>query len=123
MKYERTSEFNADLKKLKKKYQSLDDDIENMQTTLLKPHFEQGVQAPNDAIVELQRFCNDNYKYMKIKKFTCKSLKNKGAKSGIRVIFVLQKAEKKITFIEIYYKGDKENEDKQRLKSFVKTLK
>jgi hypothetical protein len=52
------------------------------------------------------------------KKFACKSLKGKGAKSGIRIIYAYFEQEDTIEFIEIYFKGDKENEDKERIKKY-----
>ena len=48
------------------------------------------------------------------------SLKGKGVNSGIRVIYAYFNEEDKIVFIEIYYKGDKENEDKERIVEFFK---
>ena len=57
----------------------------------------------------------------KVRKFSCMSLKGKGAASGIRVIFVWEEEKQLISFIEIYYKGDQENENRERLKEFLKS--
>ena len=67
----------------------------------------------------------EDYKSKKVRRFTCASLKGRGGNSGIRVIFVYEKAEDthKITFIEIYFKGDQSNEDRERLAKFLKELK
>jgi hypothetical protein len=54
-------------------------------------------------------------KICKAKKFACKSLKGKGVLSGIRVIYAYQEEENKVEFIEIYYKGNKKNEDGERI--------
>ena len=35
--------------------------------------------------------------------------------SGIRIIYAYYEKEDKIEFIEIYYKGDKENENRERI--------
>jgi hypothetical protein len=51
----------------------------------------------------------------KARKFACRSLKGKGAHSGIRVIYAYIEQNDKIELIEIYYKGDKENEDRERI--------
>jgi len=48
-------------------------------------------------------------------KFTCRSLKGKGVQSGIRIIYAYFEEQDKIELVEIYYKGDKENEDRQRV--------
>lgn len=48
-------------------------------------------------------------------------MKGKGAASGIRIIYAYNEKEDIIEFIEIYFKGDKENEDRERiLKHFKK---
>jgi hypothetical protein len=119
MKYERTAEFDSDFKRLAKRYRSLPTDFEEMKEILLEPHFEQGIPVSSKTLVEIEGFCKNNCRAVKVRKFSCDALKNKGSFSGIRVVFVLQKHERLITFIEIYYKGDKENEDRERLKGFL----
>jgi hypothetical protein len=42
-------------------------------------------------------------------------VRGKGAQSGIRVIYAYYEEEDKIELVEIYFKGDKENEDRQRI--------
>jgi hypothetical protein len=54
---------------------------------------------------------------------SCKSLKGKGKKSGLRIIYVYERASNKVTFIEVYFKQNKKNEDTKRLSDFVKELK
>lgn len=49
------------------------------------------------------------------KKFACRSLKGKGVASGIKVIYAYFEQEDVIELVEIYYKGEKENEDRNRL--------
>jgi hypothetical protein len=53
---------------------------------------------------------------------SCKSLKGKGATSGLRVIYVYEFVHNKVTFMEIYYEQSRENETKERLKYFITTL-
>ena len=55
-------------------------------------------------------------KFYKAKKFACRPLKGAGAQSGIRVIYTYFDKEDRIELIEIYYKGDKENEDRERIR-------
>jgi hypothetical protein len=43
-------------------------------------------------------------------------LKGSGSQSGIRVIYAYFEEEDCIELIEIYYKGDKENEGRERIK-------
>ena len=65
-------------------------------------------------VVDIEGMCGENYRSKKVRKFACKSLRNLGNRSGIRVIFVIEEEDLKITFIEIYHKSDKELENKER---------
>jgi hypothetical protein len=62
----------------------------------------------------------DYPKLYKARKFACKSLKGRGVASGIRTTYAYYEKEDKIEFIEIYYKGDKENEDRERILKYYK---
>jgi hypothetical protein len=42
-------------------------------------------------------------------------LPGKGVQSGIRVIYAYFEKQDKIELVEIYFKGDKETEDKKRI--------
>ena len=120
--YNKIPEFEKDFKKLEKRYRTLGADFENMKKNLLEAHYIKDAPLPPNALVDIEGMCKDNYRSKKVRKFACKSLKNLGNRSGIMVIFVLEEEILKITFIEIYYKGDKEIEDKERLKRFLDTL-
>jgi hypothetical protein len=52
---------------------------------------------------------------IKVKKIACKALKGKGVNSGLRLVYAYFPDQHKITFIELYHKIDKENEDRKRL--------
>ncbi|MCR5183297.1 MAG: hypothetical protein K6B46_01175 [Opitutales bacterium] len=118
--FEETPEFRKDFKSLLKRYRTLEDDFEIMKRFTLIPFFEKGIVS--SALLFIEGFCDEKYKSVKIKKFSCRALKGRGAASGIRVICVWQKAKCKISFIQIYMKSDFENEDRSRLKRFVETL-
>ncbi|MDR2999691.1 MAG: hypothetical protein LBU89_00380, partial [Fibromonadaceae bacterium] len=76
-------------------------------------------KVKTDDPVKIKNFCNANYESYKVRKFACKALKSKGVRTGLRVIYVFEPQFEKITFIEIYFKADKENENKERLKKFL----
>lgn len=117
------AEFEKDFKKLEKRFRTLRDDFENMKRSLLEVHYLKNTPLPANALVDIKGCCGEKYKSQKVRKFACKSLKNLGNRSGIRIIFVIEFSENKdfkITFIEIYFKGDKENEDRDRLLKFIK---
>jgi mRNA-degrading endonuclease RelE of RelBE toxin-antitoxin system len=122
IKYSSIPEFEKDFKKLEKRYGTLSDDFENMKKNLLEVHYVKGSPLPPNTIVDIEGLCGETYKSKKVRKFACKSLKNLGNRSGIRVIFVLESDDLKITFIEIYHKSDHDIENKERLKNFIKTM-
>lgn len=106
-------EFERDLKKLLKKYRTLEEDLETFKHTQLNLLHKQGKDYGGCV-----RIANLGIAYphiYKAIKFACRSLKGTGRKSGIRVIYAYYEKEDIIEFIEIYYKGDKANEDRKRI--------
>lgn len=109
----RRPEFEKDMKKLLKKFKTLEDDIEIFIEKQLNLYHKLNVD--NKGILQITGLQIKNPKIYKAKKFACRSLKGKGVNSGIRVIYAYFESEDRIDLIEIYYKGDKENEDKERI--------
>ena len=120
IKTDRLPGFSRDLKKLLKRFSTLEEDLDNFIKAQIKLYHELNID--NGSIFEIPGFDTDEPKIYKAKKFACKALKGKGAKSGIRVIYAYYKNSKETEFIEIYYKGDKENEDRERIKEYLKEL-
>lgn len=102
-------EFSKDVKKLLKKYRTLNEDLEVVKLDL---NDEPGESPPFS-------FRIDNLGLetciIKVKKIACKALKGRGVNSGLRLIYAHFPDEQQITFIELYHKNDKENEDKKRI--------
>ncbi len=111
-------EFKKDLKKLKKRFRSIEEDLKIMVGAQLKAFHFFGVD--NKGIVRLDGVGDANGIFYKVRKFACKSLKGKGNRSGIRVIYLFDKHSKTVTLIEIYYKQDKETESQERINKFIK---
>ncbi|MFH1504257.1 MAG: hypothetical protein ABIH08_02550 [Candidatus Omnitrophota bacterium] len=112
------SEFQKDLKRLSKKYKTLPEDLETFINTQLKLFHK--LDIDNGGVV---RVSDSNVEYphiYKARRFACKSLKGGGGRSGIRVIYAYYPNEDKIEFVEIYYKGDKANKDRQRILIYYK---
>ncbi len=109
--------FKKDLKKLMKRFRTLEDDLKIFIDTQLKLFHK--IKKDNDGIKQIPGLEKQYPEVFKAKKFACKSLKGKGAKSGIRIIYAYFEQEDTIEFIEIYFKGDKENEDKERIKKYL----
>lgn len=106
--------FSKDLKQLLKKYHSLEEDLEIFIKAQLFAYHK--LQIDNHGIFPINNLGFESQHVYKAKKFACKSLKGKGAKSGIRVIYAYIPETDEIYLIEIYSKSDKENEDRERIK-------
>ncbi|MDR3244933.1 MAG: hypothetical protein LBT50_00690 [Prevotellaceae bacterium] len=117
--YERSNEFLKDLKRLRKKFPTLPDDLENLRKFNIEL-FHDGTNT--GSIIPIEGLCGELYTSYKVRKIACRALKNKGSNTGLRLIYVHERKANKITFLEIYFKGEKENENKERIKSFIKTL-
>lgn len=115
--YKSTSSFDKDLKKLLKRFRTLKDDIEVAKKNAIELYHIQKID--NDAVEPIPNFCTDELKICKLRKFACKALKGRGVKSGIRIIYAYSVSTNTVDFIEIYFKGDKENEDKVRIKEYL----
>lgn len=109
MTFDELTEFKKDLKSLLKKYRTLNDDLEVIKKVLeVNPN-----EKPQFS------FRIDNLRLesciIKVKKIACKALKGRGVNSGLRLIYAHFEKEQRITFIELYHKNNKENEDRQRI--------
>ena len=109
----RLAEFEKDLKRLSKKFRTLEEDLETFIQKQLNLYHK--LHIDNKGIFPKSDLGILHPKIFKAKKFTCRSLKGKGVASGIRVIYAYFEQEDVIELVEIYYKGDRENEDRERI--------
>lgn len=109
MTFEELTEFKKDLKNLLKKYRTLNDDLDVVKRVL--------EVTPDERPPFSFRIDNFGLEtcIIKVKKIACKALKGRGVNSGLRLIYAHFPDEQKITFIELYHKNDKENEDRDRI--------
>jgi hypothetical protein len=106
-------EFEKDSKELCRKFVTLGFDLKVFIETGLKLYHDLNID--NEGIKPLDDLKINNAKIYEAGKFACRAIKGKGAKSGIKVIYAHFEQEKRIELIEIYYKEDKDNEDKNRI--------
>jgi len=106
-------EFEKDKKKLLKRFRTLNDDLNTFINVQLKLFHKLNID--NNSCEQIENIGITNPNVYKVKKFACKALKGKGVQSGIRIIYSYFYREDKIEFIEMYYKGDKENENRERI--------
>jgi len=118
--YKSTSGFDKDLKRLLKKFRTLEDDIDVAKKNAIELFH--SLKVDNNSIEPIQNFCSDEVKICKIKKFACKALKGRGVQSGIRVIYAYYVSTNTVDFIEMYFKGESENENKDRIKEYLSSL-
>ena len=107
--FEELAEFSYELKKLSKKFRSLENDIEIIKNVLsVKPNYRPPFSYRIDNL-GIQTCI------IKVKKIACKSLKGKGVNSGLRLIYAHFSDQKRIVLIELYQKNEKESEDRNRI--------
>lgn len=110
--------FDKELKRLCKKFPSLIEDLEVAKTSAIELfHIH---KLNNQSIFPIPGFCTKDYLVYKVKKFACKSLKGRGGKSGIRIIYFFDIAKNEVVFLEMYFKSEKEVEDRVRIKEYLR---
>jgi len=114
----RVSEFERDLKKLLKKFTTLEEDLDTMVRAQLGALHKLGIDT--GGVFRIDDLGDTTAPVYKVKKFACRSLKTKGARTGLRLIYAYVESEDRIDLIEIYFKADKENEDRKRILEYYK---
>ena len=109
----RLPEFEKDIKKLLKKFKTIEEDLEIFIKNELNLYHK--LKIDNKGVFQVQNLKIKHPNIYKAKKFACRSLKGRGVQSGIRVIYAYFEETDKIELMEIYYKGDKASEDRERI--------
>ena len=108
MNFDELPEFVREFDRLAKRYRSLPDDLEEFKRVLsVRPlgtgkHFNTITQQGNIYVIKARLFC----RYLK--------------GSSLRIIYAYHAIIPKVECIEIYFKGEKENEDRERIKEYLK---
>ena len=100
-------EYQKELKKLSKKYPSVSSDIEDIKQVLLTSPTGIG---KNFTIISSEK----DIKIVKVR-IQCASLRSR----TIRLIYVYHANTIEFMYIELYFKGDKENEDRARISEYL----
>ena len=108
--FSKLPEFEKELSKLSKKYPSLEEDLGRLEKLLelnavgIGTNFVIIHHEPNVRIVKTR--------------LACKSLRDR----SMRVIYAYHDDTVTFVYIELYFKGDKENEDRERVEEYLKQL-
>ena len=122
MNYEKTNGFERDLLKMQKKFASLQDDLEIVKQYGIELLHFSGIDK--QGIFKIENVgTTEELQFYKIKKFACRSLKGRGNKSGIRIIYAYFPEKRKIVFLEIYFKAKQEKENRSKIKKFIESEK
>lgn len=106
--FSRLPEFEKEFKHLAGKYRSLPRDI---------AHLEEMIARHPTGIGTNFIIIHRGAAVMIVKtRLSCESLK----KRSLRLIYAYRKDTEAITYIELYFKGEKGNEDRERIKEYLK---
>lgn len=109
--------FKLSLKKLKKKYITLDEDLETLKIAAIRLFHINKID--NHSVFEIPKCGTETFRIFKVKKIACKALKGHGVKSGLRLIYAFNRKTSEITFLELYHKNQQECENKGIIKDFL----
>lgn len=116
MKISHTDEFEKDLKKLQKKYQSIVQDFEILKKVIMDNPTGKDARKHWNEISGISGK-KESMRFYKVR-LMCRSLRG----SDFRVIYLYNGDSIELLFIEMYFKGDKTIEDKNRIHDIVKRL-
>lgn len=110
MNFNELPEFKKECKRFAKKYRSLPGDLQEFRNVISvvplgnSKHFNIVTQTESIKIIKARFFC----RYLK--------------GSSLRIIYSYIEEKKRIDFIELYFKGNKENENREKIKKYLKFL-
>lgn len=111
MTFDEHSGFAHEYARLRKRFLSLDTDFEKFKKVLVELPGGTGAKHWNTL------YHSEQISIFKMR-LACTYLRKK----SLRVVYAYMPTEVRIDFIEIYYKGDKENEDRERIKDYLKNF-
>mgnify|MGYP001570885686 CR=1 FL=1 len=109
MNFNETDEFSKDFKRLSKKYKSLPDDLLEFKKIVTElplgsgRHFNVITKTERATIIKARLFC----RYLR--------------GSSLRIIYAFHTAISKTEFIQMYSKNEQENEDRERIREYLKS--
>lgn len=109
----RLAEFDRDLKKLLKKYRTLEEDLSVLiDTALFRFH---KIDSAYPYVVRIENLGTVRLPVFKVRRFACRAIKGAGSNTGLRLIYAYDSDADRIELVEIYMKSDQAVEDKERI--------
>ena len=108
--FSKLPEFENEFLKLSKKYRSLPDDLCKLE--IIISNQPEGIGS-NFVTIHQGEFV----KVIKTR-LACKSLRER----SLRVIYAYRKDKIEFMYIELYFKGEKENENKERIREYLSSF-
>jgi mRNA-degrading endonuclease RelE of RelBE toxin-antitoxin system len=109
----RRVEFERDLKRLCKRFRTLEEDLATVLKAQVVLYHKLGIDNKGTCRVPGLPF--QVPEIYKVRKFACRALKGRGAASGMRLIYAYFRDKDAVELVELYFKGDKEQEDRGRI--------
>lgn len=111
MEFSEHASFTREFGRLFKRFKSLDDDLEKIKKILLKQP--EGTDGRHWNALHRSEQC-----VIFKTRMVCRYLR----RGDLRLIYAHFPAESRVEFIEIYFKGDKEIEDRERIKEYLRSI-
>ena len=112
MDFQESDEFKKEFKKLHKKYPTLEDDLEVVKKAIAASPEGNGSKHWET----LSRDTSDK-RILKMR-MMCRAVRG----SQFRLVYLYDGQSVEVLFIELYFKGNKEREDKERIKILIDSL-
>ena len=106
--------FERDLKRLRKRFPTLESDISTLINYELAQFHKEGMET--GSILRIAGLGFDGPDVYVAKRIACRALKHKGSNTGLRLTYAWFPDAGRIELIELYYKPDQPIEDKARIR-------
>lgn len=112
MEFVESDDFKREFKKLKKKYPTLEDDLEVVKKAIKATPTGNGTKHWNILKTD------NSHCYILKMRMMCRAVRG----SQFRIVYCYNEKNIEILFIELYFKSNKVNEDRQRIDDVIKEL-
>lgn len=111
--------FQRDLKRLRRRFPSIDNDLSTFIKVSLRSVHVMGLPPETQGHYPLSGMGLDGKNCYIAKKFACRSLKGSASSSGIRLVYCFDQKNLHLLMIELFYKGDKALPDADRIRQVL----